>query len=139
MWSPPQLDSSHSSSLSLTAPIAQGLSPCSCALTFSPASLIFTSLFSTRVFPSEYKHAITSSVLKKKSPLTPPTSLFSYCSISLLALAAKFSDNLLFPLPHLQFFREPVPIKVVFLPPHRNSSCQGRPLLNSVVNAESSC
>lgn len=43
-------------------------------------------------------------------------SLFSYCSISLLALTAQLSDNLLFPILHLQFFLEPISIKLSFLP-----------------------
>lgn len=60
---------------------------CNCPLFLCPASLIFTSLLSTRVFLSEYKHAIIFSIFKK-SPLTP-TPLFSYCSISLLSLIVK--------------------------------------------------
>lgn len=47
---------------------------CNCPLALSPASLIFTSLLSTRVFPSEYKHAIIFLIFKKKKlpwPLHP--------------------------------------------------------------------
>lgn len=46
-------------------------------LSLCPASLIFTSLLSTRVFPSEYKHAIISSIFKK-------ISLDSHTSLQLL-------------------------------------------------------
>ena len=62
--------------------------------------------------------------LRRKSPLTP-TSPFSYCSISVRALTAKLTGNLLFQLPHLQLFHQPIPT-------------QSGLLLNSGVNAECS-
>lgn len=124
-WSPPQLDSSHSSFL------AQGCFSFICPLTLSPASLIFTSLFSTGVFPSEYKHVIISSI-KKKSPLTP-TFLFSYCSISLLALTANSLITHHFHCLTSSSAVSPFQASFLFLPLHRNSSCQGCLLLNSVI------
>lgn len=50
---------------------------CNCPLALSPASLIFTSLLSTRVFPSEYKHAIIFLIFKKKKKLPWPLHPFS--------------------------------------------------------------
>lgn len=48
-------------------PQLKDFSPCNCPLALAPASLIFTSLLSTRLFPTEYKDAIISSILKKKN------------------------------------------------------------------------